>query len=322
VSRQTDLRERLLQHALAYAEAGWPVFPLRPGTKRPATPNHTAERCDQSDHRCWNGHVGWEPRATVDVNRITQAWHVRPYGIGIACGPAGLIVIDLDVAKGKASSGSETLANLEHRHGHALPATWTVATPSGGRHLYYRQPESQRFGNTAGKAGPGIDTRAHGGYVVAPPTTTTIGSYWIVDDHPPVDLPDWFSPLITVAPRAADRPTAPAPPRSTSRHPLELAGRTNRYVASAIASEQQRIVAAPEGQRNHTLFTASIAVGQLVGAHVVDQTEAEQLLTDAAQAHVSVGAYSSTQAQQTIASGLRRGMTEPRQLDHLTRRSA
>jgi len=317
MGRRTNQRDRLLHHALAYAEAGWPVFPLRPSTKRPAIPNHTAEHCDQSDHRCWNGHTGWEPRATLDTNRITRAWQMRPYGIGIACGPAALIVIDLDVAKGTAASGAESIAQLEHEHDQALPATWTVGTPSGGRHLYYRQPKGQRLGNTAGKAGPGIDTRANGGYVVAPPTTTPTGAYWIIDDHPPVEVPAWFAQLVAPSFPCPERPTPATRPSSTGKG-IVPTGRAHRYVASAIASEQQRIATAPEGQRNHTLFTASIAVGQLVGAHVLGHVEAEQFLADAAQAHVSAGAYSSGQARQTIASGLRRGTNEPRQLDHLT----
>lgn len=310
-------REQLLEHALAYAEAGWPVFPLRPGTKRPATPNHTAENCDQSDHRCWNGHVGWEQRATTNIERITRAWQMRPYGIGIACGPAGLVVIDLDVAKGTACSGAETLAELQHTEGKTLHATWTVATPSGGRHLYYRQPDGLRLGNTAGKAGPGIDTRSHGGYVVAPPTTTPTGSYWLVDDHPPTELSAWFVELIAPASRC-ERPATTGTTGSHEAHSrVETSNRTDRYVAGAIASEQRRIEAAPEGQRNHTLFTASIAVGQLVGAQVLGRDEAERLLADAAQRHVLAGAYSATQARQTIASGLRRGTNEPRQLAHL-----
>ena len=134
-------RDELLNHALAYAEAGWPIIPLRPGTKRPAAPNHTAATCDHSDRRCTDGHTGWEPRATLDTDRIAAAWRHRPYGIGITCGPARLLVVDLDTAKGGQPSGTASLAELEDKHGHQLPATWTVGTPSGGRHLYYRQPK-------------------------------------------------------------------------------------------------------------------------------------------------------------------------------------
>jgi hypothetical protein len=85
-------------------------------------------------------------------------------------------------------------------------------------------------------------------------------------------------------------------------------------VAQAIAGEQQRISSAPEGRRNHTLFCSAVALGQLVGAKVLNEDVARDQLLHAAQAHVAAGAYSHTQARQTISSGLRRGLREPRQI--------
>ncbi len=313
MSRATN-RDELLDAALAYAEAGWPVFPLRPGTKRPAAPNHTAQTCDGSDHRCHDGHTGWEPRATLDPDRITRAWQHRPYGIGIACGPARLLVVDLDTAKGDQPSGADTLADLEHQAEEALPATWTVGTPSGGRHLYYRQPDGSLLGNTAGRLGPGLDTRGTGGFVVAPPTRLRAGEYWLVDDHPPAPLPDWFRQLLTSPTRPTSEVEPPAATTDRTVPPPLRCERVRRYVAQAIAGEQLRITTAPEGRRNHTLFCASVALGQLVGARVLDEDLAEQRLLSAAQTHVAVGAYSHTQARQTIASGLRTGTGEPRLL--------
>ncbi len=306
-------REHLLIGALAYAEAGWPVFPLRPGTKRPAAPNHTEATCDGADHRCVDGHTGWEPRATLDTTRIEAAWRHRPYGIGIACGPARLLVVDLDTAKGEQLSGMETLAELEHEAGEALPGTWTVGTPSGGRHLYYQQPDGKPLGNTAGRLGPGIDTRGAGGYVVAPPTQLRDGDYWLVDDQPPARLPNWFRQLLTPPPRSA--------PTSHRCHPTnQVAGddRSRRYVDRAVAGELDRIAMAAEGQRNHTLFCASIALGQLAGAGLVPADEVQERLLAAASGHVNAGAYSRHQAQQTITSGLRRGLREPRHIPNLT----
>jgi hypothetical protein len=49
--------------------------------------------------------------------------------------------------------------------------TYTVATASGGEHLYFRQPVGLQLRNTQGEHGSGlgwcIDTRGHGGFVVA-----------------------------------------------------------------------------------------------------------------------------------------------------------
>ena len=49
---------RLLEEALTDAGRGWPVFPLIPGTKRPACPTHPAASCNRSDPHCRHGHAG------------------------------------------------------------------------------------------------------------------------------------------------------------------------------------------------------------------------------------------------------------------------
>lgn len=76
-----------------------------------------------------------------------------------------LYVIDIDGPAGEAS-----WAQLLEQHG-ALPATYTVATPSGGRHLYFLAPARTKIANSAGKIAPAVDVRGHGGQVVAPGTT-------------------------------------------------------------------------------------------------------------------------------------------------------
>ena len=44
-----------------------------------------------------------------------------------------------------------------------------MATPSGGVHFYHRLG-GLNLRCTAGKLGPGIDTRANGGYAILPPS--------------------------------------------------------------------------------------------------------------------------------------------------------
>ena len=90
-------------------------------------------------------------------------------------------------------------------------------------------------------------------------------------------------------------------------------------MTAAIDGELHRLATAGPGTRNNTLFTVAVALGQLVGAGLLDHHDAHQRLLDAAGGHVAAGAYSHRQALTTIASGLHRGAQQPRRLPaHLT----
>jgi Bifunctional DNA primase/polymerase, N-terminal len=248
----------LLDAALDAAERGWPVFPLRPGQKRPR-----AEL------------TGWERRATTDRRRIERWWRRHPAdNIAIATGPAGLVVVDLDLAHPdeprppalpEAHGGVDVFAALLARHDRA-EATWAVATASGGRHLYYVAPPSGGpWRNTAGRLGWHIDTRAEGGYVVAAGSVVDGCRYRVLRAVPPRVLPDWLARLLAPTPS----PAAPAP--------LPLPARAGRnYVARALEGEVERVLEAPVGQRNAALNRAAwnlarhIATGLLARQHVED----------------------------------------------------
>lgn len=170
------MNRHLLFAALDAAERGWAVLPLRPGDKRPAL--HGEDVCPGIGD-CAGGHRRWEERATIDPDRIRRAWGDLPFNVGIATGPSGLVVVDLDMPKRKSSTdtpnGVTTFTALCERTGQAVPATRTVRTASGGVHLYFTAPPGVRLGNTAGRLAKRIDTRAWGGYVVAPGSLTPRG---------------------------------------------------------------------------------------------------------------------------------------------------
>ncbi|MFI6261358.1 bifunctional DNA primase/polymerase [Micromonospora sp. NPDC051006] len=314
----------LLTAALAHAARGWYVFPLRPDdrpddpdeAKRPAFPNRcTAEHCPRADPRCraTGRHVGWEERATTDPERIRRAWSARPYGIGIACGPSGLVVVDLDVPKhardtppphwAGAAFGLDVFATLAAPHG-GITATYTVCTASGGSHLYYRHPATgPQLRNTTGdRGGLGwkVDTRAHGGYVVAAGSTVASRPYSVALDCDPAPLPAWVTGLLTPAPRPAHRPTPVALP----------ADRCGAYLAAAIRRQVAHLITAAEGQRNHALFASAVALGQLAAGGVLTDDDVTAALGPAA---LSLGLPSGEVAR-TIASGLRTGARNPRGL--------
>jgi len=308
-TRSTDL----LTAALTAAARGWHVFPLKPGSKLPAL--HGRDRCPRTD-ACEAGHVGWEQRATTDPDRIRRAWTAAPVNIGIATGPSGLVVLDLDTAKTGdvppeewrmpgVQDGQDVLAVLADRHGQPVPAnTFTVATPSGGLHLYYRAPDGVEFRTTAGKLGWKVDTRAHGGYVVAAGSTVDGHQYRVLVDAPVAPLPAWLATLLRPA------PLPPVPDQPVRMSP----SRRSRYVDAAVSLECQKVHAAPDGQRNACLFAAAVALGQLVAGGALSEQDHERELLTAAGRHIAVGAYSEHQARATIRSGLDKGRNRPRRV--------
>ncbi|GAB4084087.1 hypothetical protein GCM10028784_07170 [Myceligenerans cantabricum] len=312
----------LLAAALEYAASGWHVFPLTPGTKRPAAPRHQAAECDRTDPWCRSEHTGWEQRATNDLDRITRAWSTRPFGIGIATGPSRLLVVDTDIAKPGAvvpehwssrdvTTGEAVLADLAEQAGEVLPATWTVTTPSGGVHRYYRRPEAgpgTELGNSAGRLGWLIDTRARGGYVVAPPSLAGGRAYEVTDTAEVAELPAWITDRL-----APSSPTPPTP--GTVRHITpRLGSNVPRYVAAAVNGEVRRVRELGEGGRNHGLFCSAVALGQLVAGGALPAPEAYDALLSAASVHFGIGAppFTEAEAAQTIRSGFRRGANNPR----------
>lgn len=159
--------------ALALAAKGHYVFPIKSLSKQPAI-------------------TGWQSKATTDPDTIAKWWSGQGYdrNIGIATEPSGLCVIDIDT-KGK--NGKENYQKLTDKHGYN--DTFTVETPSGGAHLYY-STDSNSLRSTVSKLAEGVDTRAMGGYVVAPGSLIPEGSYREVIDLPIAPTPSWVIPLL------------------------------------------------------------------------------------------------------------------------------
>jgi hypothetical protein len=182
-----DTITNLRAWALHFAARGWHVFPITPGAKKPPVIDR------------------WETRASTDPDQIHHWWHHTPYTIGIATGPSRLVVVDLDTRKhGQRvpdrwatlgiSTGVGVLRVLARQRHTTVTPTYAVTTPSGGWHLYYAAPAGAALRNTHDVIDWKIDTRAHGGYVVAPGSPVPPGGYELIDDRDPTELPDWVTP--------------------------------------------------------------------------------------------------------------------------------
>ena len=158
--------------ALAYAARGWLVVPLH---------NPKQGVCSCRKKNCSS--PGKHPRTEHGLNdgsrdpkQIARWWDKWPdANLGILTGrESGLVVLDVDGMDGK-----QSLQALTATHG-GLPKTLCVKTgrtgtdgKRAGAHYYFRAPVGVPIQNSAGVhgkgLGKGLDIRADGGYVVAPP---------------------------------------------------------------------------------------------------------------------------------------------------------
>ncbi|MDN5856594.1 MAG: bifunctional DNA primase/polymerase [Actinomycetia bacterium] len=275
------------------------MFPLQPRSKLPAVRD-------------------WEGAATRDPERIVSWFEARPYNLGVACGPSGLVVVDLDDGHGEsapepwtgARHGREVLTQIAAAAGAPpLPRTRTVSTPSGGLHLYFRAPVGVELRNTAGGLGWRIDTRAHGGYVVAASSVRDAGYYRVTDRAPVAELPDWIAAALT--------PTrVPEPGRGAiASVVLPGGGRARAYVAAIVEREAAGVASAATGTRHHTLLAAARTLGRLVGGGALDEATARAALVAAATGYLGHGGYTEAQVARDVDDGLAYGTRLPRRID-------
>ena len=163
--------------ALAYAKRGWPVFPVKEN-KQPAIKD-------------------WKTKATTDEERIRR-WFEHDFiggcNFGFQPGLAGIAVIDIDRGKKRKRedgteetvNGEDSLADFLKQSGEELPPTYTVRTPSGGAHLYFK---ADGIGNKNGFL-PAVDVKSCGGFVVVPGSGDSRGAYVVELDVPVAELPD------------------------------------------------------------------------------------------------------------------------------------
>lgn len=141
---------------------GCKVFPCTPRGKWPATEN------------------GWKD-ASEDPAQIAEWYAVNPsFNWAVACGPSGLFVFDIDP---KGLEHWEAIKNADEEIKAAIDNAYTVRTPRGGYHVYFRGSGP----STASRIADGIDTRGgirqedgtfkSGGYVLLPGSERADGRY-------------------------------------------------------------------------------------------------------------------------------------------------
>ena len=176
-----------------------PVIPLTNYDKRPyiswTIQENTIQSMEQLNEVIYSNTFEYQTKEgeVETLNNIT--------GFSLLTGDkSGIIVIDLDTHN-EDSNGIDSFKKFNVEHDldeQTIYNTFTVKTPTGGKHLYYKY-NGDDIKSTSGIL-PGVDVRANGGLIVLPGTTRFIEGravqYTIEKDVPILDFPKELLPLV------------------------------------------------------------------------------------------------------------------------------
>jgi len=199
----------VLPHALAWIGHQHAVFPLWwPVTHNGQTVCSCGRPCGKNAAKHPHGRLAphGPNSATTDPAVVERWFKLAAPDANLGVATDRLVVIDIDPRH----DGDESLRALEREHGE-MPATWRSITGSGGEHIIFACPSGVAIANVVAAnmqnppLGAGIDIRARGGYIVAPPSRHISGGVycWNVDFHPAdvklAPAPDWLITKLTAA---------------------------------------------------------------------------------------------------------------------------
>jgi len=189
-----QVTNKILEEALRCAEREWPVLPLF-GIRDGICACHKKDTCPSPGKH--PRVTKWGEAATLSLTVIQDWWARWPdSNLGILTGrDSGLVVLDIDPRNG----GIISLEELEDNYG-KIPETVECITGGQGRHVYFKHPGGRIKSRSSIE--PGVDIKADGGYVVAPPSLHISGRtyQWELSSCPDENdlavIPDWLQELI------------------------------------------------------------------------------------------------------------------------------
>jgi hypothetical protein len=232
-----------LLSALKLGKAGLRVLPVRPDSKSPAF-------------------KGWPEDATTDRAQIERWWGEEPeFNIGICT--TGMLVVDIDVAKGGLASWLELTEFLE------VPPTFTVKTWSGGYHLYFSLKEGQEVRNSESELADWIDIRGHHGQALGPGSVFNGKPYQVLTEPengivPLAPRKKGELPVVMYAPDWLVRLCAKPAAKKSELAGIRLNEETERTVDAAIDYLQNRAPIAIQGEGgDKTTYQVAAELGDI-----------------------------------------------------------
>lgn len=260
----------MIEHVLALARRGFPIFPVTPGQKDPPL------------------YTGWQHSATTNEEVLRGIWKATPLANpGILT--TDFLVVDVDVDEAKGENGFRTLLTLPED----IPDTYTQRTPRGGAHIMLSAP-GLHLPNRV-KFLPGLDTRAHGGYIVGAGAVLANGAKYTGNSSGIAPAPAWLVELVkrkvTAAPRAAVPGLVVDEDAATAQ--------ARRLLAS--------LPIAPGGQRNGLAYQAACAVKDLG----LSQAQTFDVMREGFQFERTGEAFTLEELRRTVQSAYERGQNAP-----------
>jgi hypothetical protein len=221
--------ESVLEYALAYASAGWKVIPLQWVREDGSCSCGKADCSTSRGKHPLTAHG--KKDGSTDAAVITGWWTRWPNAnVGIVTGiDTGLMVFDIDPRNG----GDVTYEHLLET-GHSMDESVAVVTGGGGKHIYLRCESNYADHPRIAK---GIDLKACGGYVVAPPSVTA-SRYGFLDEESPFETgvmppppPKWLTDMLS----KAREPAAGKSGSDQRRYSIELNEVEAAEIRSALA---------------------------------------------------------------------------------------
>ena len=267
--------------ALAHAKNGFYVIPLVENSKRPLI----------SD---------WQNRATTNPLQIDSWWTEHPNAnIGIACEVSNLIVIDLDTSKGAVppsswnelgvKNGEDVFREICKKAGDVqLFETYSVKTPSGGKHLYFYDQNIAIKQGTEVNGWWRVDTRSKGGYIVAEGSRLINSANGVTDQYRSIgnnsvvlNFPTWLRDELSSKP-IGERVIASS---SNSASSVLSDPKFSLEFAEQVLSERCTLIRnTPEGRRNQSLIKHATYIGKIIGMGSLDERKSSESLLEAAMA--------------------------------------
>lgn len=278
--------------ALKYHAEGFPVMPCRKD-KRPIGQWHeyTVKRANESDIDAWFSDYKYQSIGLV-LGNISK----------------NMIAIDLD--------GIEAIKQFHARNPSKTENTRAVLTGSQvGLHLFFSVDTVPDNINVRVEGVGGFEIRGNGQYVIAPPSPHPSGHQYTVyqdkpilhlQDHEIKDIRNWFESM-RINTQIDRNQSIKDIARPTN---IDTSPRKKAFLEVLVSQELARVETAVEGNRNKSLFYATLRISNYVAGGELNWSDMSNKLLQSAR---SIG-MPEREAQRTIDSAWRIGSKNPRKV--------